>query len=291
MSNIVSAPATSRDRLALIGAAVLFSTGGAGIKWCSLGGWQVAGLRSAVAAVVLALLIPEARRGWSRASGLVGLAYAGTLVLFVMGNKLTTSANTIFLQSAAPLYLLLLAPYALGEKITRRDLLQMAFIALGLALFFVDVQAASRTAPNPLLGNLLSTGSGLTWALTLMGLRWLGKQGKGEHESMRAVVVGNLIAAAVCAIPGFAAPFAPSGLDWLILGYLGAIQIGLAYFLVTYGFRRVGAFEGSLLLLVEPALNPVWTWLLHGERPGALAITGGAIILAASTLLSQARRI
>ncbi len=277
-----------RYRLALIGAALLFSTGGAGIKWCGLSGWQVAGLRSAVATAVLAAAIPEARRGFSRATWLVGTAYAATLTLFVMGNKLTTSANTIFLQSAAPLYLLLLAPWLLQEKNSRRELVQMAFIAVGLALFFVDRQTATRTAPNPLLGNVLALGSGVAWALTIVGLRWLGARG---GESMRAVVAGNFIAAVAC-VPGSLADWiAPTPLDAAIVVYLGAVQIGLAYLLLTYGFRRVGAVEGSILLLVEPALNPIWSWRLHGERPGALSLAGGAIILLASTLLSRPRRI
>jgi drug/metabolite transporter (DMT)-like permease len=283
---------SASHRLAVIGAAVLFSTGGAGIKWCSLGGWHVAGLRSLVAAVVLALVVPNARRGWTRATAGIGLAYAATLVLFVLGNKLTTSANTIFLQSAAPLYLLLMAPLLLGERISRRDLVLMAFIAVGLGCFFVDPQGASRTAPSPFLGNLLAVGSGITWAITLAGLRWLGRRDGGSDEAMRSVVAGNSIATVLCAAPMLSSgSLAASPLDWTIVAYLGSIQIGVAYLLLTYGFQRVGALEGSLLILVEPALNPLWSWLLHGERPGALALGGGAIILVSSTLLSQARRI
>ena len=37
-------------RLQVLGAAFLFSTGGAAIKACSLGAWQVASLRSGIAA-------------------------------------------------------------------------------------------------------------------------------------------------------------------------------------------------------------------------------------------------
>jgi drug/metabolite transporter (DMT)-like permease len=44
----------------------------------------------------------------------------------------------------------------------------------------------------------------------------------------------------------------------------------------------VPAFEASALLLLEPALNPVWTWLVHGERPSAWALSGGALILGAT---------
>ncbi len=61
-------------------------------------------------------------------------------------------------------------------------------------------------------------------------------------------------------------------MDWLILRYLGVFQIALAYFLMTRAMRCVPAFEASLLLLLEPVLNPIWTWLVYRERPGNLAL-------------------
>jgi drug/metabolite transporter (DMT)-like permease len=70
--------------------------------------------------------------------------------------------------------------------------------------------------------------------------------------------------------------------DWVALSYLGVVQIGVAYVLLTYAVRHLSALETSLLILAEPALNPVWTFLLHGERPAGWAIAGGALILAAT---------
>src|SRR6185436_18210309 len=110
-------PERRRARLLLIAAAALFSTGGAAIKATSLTGWQVASFRSAVAAAALAAFLPGARRRWTWGTVAVGAAYAATMVLFVLSNKLTTAANTIFLQSTAPLYLLLLGPWLLHEPI------------------------------------------------------------------------------------------------------------------------------------------------------------------------------
>jgi drug/metabolite transporter (DMT)-like permease len=61
--------------------------------------------------------------------------------------------------------------------------------------------------------------------------------------------------------------------------YLGVAQIGLAYAFLTSAIRHLPALEVSLLLLIEPVLNPAWTWLLRGEDPGAWTIAGGAIIV------------
>jgi drug/metabolite transporter (DMT)-like permease len=70
--------------------------------------------------------------------------------------------------------------------------------------------------------------------------------------------------------------------DAAVILYLGAAQIGLAYWCLTRAMRHVTAFEANTVLLLEPALNPVWVWLIHGEKPGAWALAGGAVILAAT---------
>src|SRR5687767_4838998 len=91
-----------RNRMLLAGTALLFSTGGAAIKATTLTSWQVASFRSAIAAALLLAVLPEARKHWSWRLGGIGAVYAGCLVLFVAASKLTTAANAIFLQSAAP---------------------------------------------------------------------------------------------------------------------------------------------------------------------------------------------
>src|SRR5579863_7731410 len=122
----------ARTRLQLFLAAFLFSTGGAAIKACSLSAWQIASFRSGIAAVCMAILLPEARRSWTWRTFAVGAAYAATLICFVAANKLTTAANAIFLQATAPLYLLALGPLILREKIRRADIVVFAAIAAGI---------------------------------------------------------------------------------------------------------------------------------------------------------------
>jgi drug/metabolite transporter (DMT)-like permease len=274
----------TQARLQLLATALLFSVGGAGIKACALTSWQVASFRSGIAAVVVWLLMPAARRFWTPRVALASLAYAATVILFVLANKLTTSANTIFLQSTAPLYILLLGPWLLRERSRPLDLAVIALIAGGLSLFFVGVEPAVRTAPNPFLGNVLAATAGVTWACTIMGLRWTGRGGAGTSGSAPAVVLlGNLIAFAV-GLP-FALPVVEARmLDWAILIGLGVVQIGLAYVLLTLAMRHIPALEASVLLLLEPALNPLWSWMVHGERPGPWSVLGGVTILAATGL-------
>jgi drug/metabolite transporter (DMT)-like permease len=276
---------SSRDRLLVLTAAILFSTGGAAVKACSMTSWQVASFRSAVAVAAILILIPGARRGWTRRTWLVGLAYAATMICFVFANKLTTAAEAIFLQGTAPLYVLLLSPWLLGEKIHRRHLLFMATIAIGMIFFFIGSQPESATAPDPTSGNLFAAASGLTYALLIMGLRGLGKDGGKVRSTAAAVCCGNLIAAA--ATMPMALPVASAAAtDWAVIAFLGIFQIGVAYAVLVRGIARVPALEASLILIAEPVLSPFWAWLVHDEIPSAWAFIGGAIILAVTATMA-----
>lgn len=317
-------------RLQVLAAAALFSTGGAAIKAVHLSGWPVACLRSSIAAAALVLLLPQVRRRPTARMLAVAACYAVTMILFVQANKLTTAASTIYLQSTAPLFVLLLSPWLLGERIRRADLLSMATIAVGLVLLVTGLEPASATAPRPLQGNLLAALSGLTWALTIMGMRGLGRGGGAPtagdtdtaarradnsggaagHEShdaaggslgpaggafgdaaaprsdpIVAAFWGNVLAAGAALPLSLPLP-ASRATDWLVLAFLGLFQIALAYVLLARGVGGVPALETSLLLMLEPVLNPLWAWLVHGERIGPRVLAGGALILAATLLNS-----
>jgi len=275
----------------ILSAAVLFSTGGAAIKLSSLNGWQVASLRSGIAAAALLAFLPSARRNWSWKTWLVGSAYAGTMICFVLSNKLTTAANAIFLQATAPLYILLLSPLLLHERVRSRQIWFIAALATGISMIFAGAQPALQTAPDPQLGNAVAMVAGICWALTIIGLRWLARPSQrtstavvdAPSTAVSAVVCGNLIACLVT-LPAALPIRGATPVDWTVLAFLGIFQIAIAYIFMVGGVRRVGALEVSLLLLLEPVLSPLWAWLIHGEQPSTMASLGGAVIVVATAV-------
>ena len=280
-----------RARWQLVLAAVCFSTAGAVIKSSTFGAWQIAAFRALTAMVAILVLIPEARRRWTWPVALVGVAYAAAGLLFVFANKLTTAANTVFLQATNPLFVVGLAPLLLRERVRVADLGFMAVLGAGLALLFVGGNRRFATAPDPALGNLLAAGSALAWAFTVTGYRWLARRGGGgggggDHGPVAsAAACGNLLVFLV-SLPGAWPLAAGRAADWLAVAYLGVFQLGLAYVFLSRAITRVPALEASLFLLVEPVLSPVWAWLVHGEAPGPLAVLGGVVILTATAFKS-----
>ncbi len=324
---------TSRSTAALqaVVAGILFSTGGAAVKATELDAWQVAGTRSVVAAAVLLLAIPAARR-WAGGPGAAGgggvsawwrsqarrrallltlgtgCCYCLTLVLFVHANKRTTAAETIFLQSTAPLFVLLLAPILLRERPGARQLLFVPLFGAGLVMAFFGGADAVATAPDPRTGNVLATFCGLAYGLTLIGLRAAGRppaavltagtsgevSSAGDGAGVRApgiaaAACGNVIVCFAC-LPVMAPLRSVDPGDLLIVASLGLFQVAFAYVLVTRAARVLQAPILALLLLLEPALSPFWAMWFHGEQPHLLTWLGGGIVVLATVLLATVVR-
>lgn len=276
---------SSSARLNIMLAALLMSTGGAAIKACiSLSSWQVACFRAGTAAVVLLLVLPAVWRGFSRRTLAVGCAYAAASVLFVLATKLTTAANAIFLQSTSPITIVLLSTFLLKEPLRREDGFFMLALAAGLSLFFFGGHHPTASAPNPPLGNLLALLSGLFWAFTLIGLRWLTHSKITDLEPGAAAVTAGCLIACAVTLPWAVPVSAGRGADLLTVLYLGGVGVALVFILLSRAMNQVTAIEAGLLLLIEPVLNPLWSWLLHGEPPGVPALVGGGIILAVTAI-------
>lgn len=273
-----------RDRLYIMLGALLFSTGGVAIKASALTGWQLSCFRSFAAGIALLVFLPSARRAWTWRSLVVAIPFASTFTLFTLANKFTTAANAIFLQDTAPLYILLLGPFLLGERLRQRDLFLMVTLVFGLVLIFAASRETTINATDPRLGDILALVSGFTWALTVLGLRWIALRAPHYGESPTTAIVAGCFTASLVAVP-FAFPIENATVgNWLIVAYLGIFQIGLAYVFISEGVLRLRALEVSLLLLVEPVFSPVWVWFFLNEMPAGLAIVGGVVVIVATAV-------
>jgi drug/metabolite transporter (DMT)-like permease len=258
----------------VIAAAVLWSTGGLFIKWTSLSGLELSFGRSLMAAITVAIFTRHEGFGLNKVTALASVLYAALLLLFVLATKETTAANAIFLQYTAPVYLLILEPLIYKEKFRRRDLIVVTVCVIGMSLFFVG-----KLRPQDVTGNLLALASGLCFACYFLLLRHSKARSVNRASS---VIYGNLLLVLFAAPAGLSALPEMNRHDALSVVYLGVVQIGLAYTLFTVAMARgVRSLDAGIVGYVEPVLNPVWVFLVLGERPSSWALVGGAIIVIA----------
>jgi drug/metabolite transporter (DMT)-like permease len=267
-------PRISSPLLLVLGAAVLWSTGGLFIKATHLSALELSFGRSLLAAITIAIFTRREGFGVNWISAITSILYAALIVLFVLATKLTTAANAIFLQYTAPVYVLVLEPLFYKEKFRARDFVTVAACVVGMSLFFVG-----KLRPEDVTGNLLALASGFCFALFFLLLRHSKARNVNRASS---AIYGNLIVVLIC-VPAFfgAVQRGIPGADLARIGYLGVVQIGFAYLLFTLAMARgVRSLDAGIIGYVEPVLNPVWVFLFLGERPSPWAIAGGAIIIA-----------
>lgn len=269
-----SSSARSSPLLLVLGAAILWSTGGLFIKAIHLSAFELSFGRSLLAAITIAIVTRKEGFGLNRIGAITSILYAALLLLFVLATKLTTAANAIFLQYTAPVYVLILEPLFYKEKFRARDLITVTACVGGMSLFFVG-----KLRPEDVSGNLLALGSGVCFALFFLLLRHSKAR---EVNRAASAIYGNLIVVLICAPAFFGAmQRGISRNDFALMAYLGIVQIGFAYLLFTLAMRRgVRSLDAGIIGYVEPVLNPVWVFLFLGERPSSWAIAGGAIIVA-----------
>ncbi|HZI87342.1 MAG TPA: EamA family transporter [Pyrinomonadaceae bacterium] len=273
MDKVPHPPAYS-PLLLVLAAAIIWSTGGLFIKWTSLSGLELSFGRSLCAAITVAIFTRREGFGFNRITLLASLLYAALLLLFVLATKETTAANAIFLQYTAPLYVLILEPLLYKEKFRQRDLITVIACVIGMSLFFVG-----KLRPQDVTGNLLALASGLCFAFYFLLLRHPSSRKVNRASS---VIYGNLLVVILCAPAGLSALPNISRFDALTVLYLGIVQIGVAYTLFTLGMARgIRSLDAGIVGYIEPVLNPIWVFLVLGERPSKWALIGGAIIISA----------
>ena len=254
--------------LFLILAALLWSTAGVFVKALD---WQPLSLLAGRGIFTSILFLLYMRRLPKNVTHWTLLAAGGSIAtqfLFVTSTKLTTAANSIFLQYTAPIYVVLLAYWLLREKPSRTDWIAMVTIFLGLILFFGD-----QLSPDGFYGNILAVLSGVTSAIMMVSFR--AQKDATPEDSI-------LIASLAIAIFGFPSILKETQTitNWLSIAYLGIFQIGLAFIFFTKGIKHIPALEANLIGTLEPILNPVWVFLFLGERMGRSALLGGLVVLA-----------
>jgi drug/metabolite transporter (DMT)-like permease len=256
--------------------ALFWSTGGLCIKLIDWHPISIAGGRSFIAALFMLgvrFLNPRTRRLKFDLRPLwpAGLAYAATMILFVIANKLTASANAIVLQYSAPVWAAVLGWFLFKERLHWEQWGALILVMAGLVLFFKDGLASGSRA-----GDVIALISGVAFGFNSVLMR---VQRGGTQAD--AFILAHLVTA-LFGVPFFF--FYPPALNPTAVGaifFLGIFQIGVASLLFAYGIKRITAVQAMITAMTEPVLNPVWVLLATGEKPGPSALVGGGIIVAA----------
>jgi drug/metabolite transporter (DMT)-like permease len=256
--------------IAVVVAAILWSSGGLLIKLVTLTPMQISFFRCSVAAITFAIIFRNKILQYNRLTVLNSFFYAGVLFFYVIAMKKTTAANAIFLQSTAPIYVLIFEPIINKTRYDKNNFITIGICFLGMILFFLG-----DLSPGQFEGNIYGLMAGILFAAFFLGMK---KNERKFQES--SIFLGNIIVAFIC-VPFIFTNDDLTFSDLWMVSFLGVFQIAIAYAFFSFGLKRVLAVEASIISMVEPVLTPFWVFIGYREVPSTATIIGGFIIIVA----------
>ncbi len=207
--------------------------------------------------------------------GFVG--YGISLGFQFVGTKLSTASNGSLVTSATPAFVLLFAPFLLGEKTTARRLIALVISTLGVVAV-IDPRSA-ELSPSLFWGNLSLLAAALTWALYSVLVRKVAKTSNLLTSS--AIMLAGGIPSSL--LFGFW-EIQSQGIGEITLGiiggilFLGIISTAIAMFLWNYAFAELPAAVASLTFFAQPVVGTILGALFLGEEITRLFLFGGLLI-------------
>jgi len=207
--------------------------------------------------------------------GFVG--YGISLGFQFVGTKLSTASNGSLVTSATPAFVLLFAPFLLGEQATTRRIIALAIASIGV-IAVIDPRTA-ELSPTLFWGNMSLLAAALTWALYSVLVRKV-SQASDLLTSSAIMLLGGVPSSLL-----FGAwevhTQGVGTITWGIIGgllFLGIISTAIAMFLWNYAFAKLPAAVASLTFFAQPVVGTLLGWFFLGEKITPLFITGGVLI-------------
>jgi len=207
--------------------------------------------------------------------GFVG--YGVSLGFQFVGTKLSTASNGSLVTSATPAFILLFAPFILGEKTTARRIIALIISTLGV-IAVIDPRTA-ELSPSLFWGNMSLLAAGLTWALYSVLVRKV-TQTTDVITATAIMLAGGIPTGILFGMW----ELKTQGMGTITLGiiggilFLGIISTAIAMFLWNYAFAELRAAAASLTFFAQPAVGTLLGWLFLGEQITPLFVFGGALI-------------
>jgi drug/metabolite transporter (DMT)-like permease len=236
-----------------------------------------AGLLVPFAAARGTLAIPARHRPAASVSGLLlGLHFG----LWIPSLWLTSVSASVVLVSTQPLFLLLLSPRFLGNRIARRNLVSVALALCGVVII---AGGDFRLSPRALLGDVMA----LAAAACMAGYLIVGKRLRREVPlaGYLAIVYGGAAVTLVIAVAALrVAPWPTQAVAWLPLLGMAVGPTLTGHTLLNWALAHLEAYRVNLAVLLEPVFASLWTWLFIGEVPPLHVVPGGVLVLGALAL-------
>ena len=265
----ISRKENTKGRFLVATTAILWGLAGVCVKSVVWSPMSLMAARSLISLIMLFAVKRTLKVRLTKTNFLGAAMMSATGILYVLSIKMTTAGTAIVLQYIAPILVFLFAVLFQHRKAKLSEALITFAVFGGIVLSFAD-----NLDPTRIVGNLLGLASGITFAGQIIVMN------NEKSDSDDCMVLSNAISFLICL------PFVffdshlvldAENIMWVLV--LGVFQYGLANILFAKGIKKVDKVEGSLILTIEPIFNPIPVAIFCGEKMGALALIGFAVVI------------
>lgn len=232
---------------------------------------------AAAASRRLDLLAPRGRLGALAALGVVQGAH---WLLFFEAVEHGSVALAVLTFYAAPLVIAVVGPWFLPERWSALVLGACLVGAVGIAAIAFDAGGAD--------GGHAAVAAGLGSAATYAALVILAKRLVAAAMPPLTVAFWDCLVGTIAVAPALlvAGRVLPHGLgEWGAVLALGIVFTGASTLVYAVLLRRVTAQAAGVLTFLEPVAGILLGWAILEQRPGAVTLVGGALVVLAGIVV------
>ncbi len=210
--------------------------------------------------------------------GLSVLAIPVNQFLFLLGMRYTSASNAALLYATTPLFVLLFSRWLIGEHMSARKIVGVAFGFAGVAIVIFERGFSAGT--DSLFGNFVIFLAVLAWALYTVYGRRLTRRYGAVQSSSATLVLGTVLFIPIGLLPALEFPYETlTAAHWMGILYLGILTSVFSYFLWYYALARLEAGKVALFSNLQPILTTILAVLLLGQSVTIAFLVGGAIAI------------
>ncbi|WP_440945027.1 DMT family transporter [Methanosarcina sp. T3] len=221
-------------------------------------------------------------RGKRKAMLLLGAWQAGVMLSYYTAVNFTNVSMSVLLLYTAPLYVLLIAPVILKEKISTKNLVALTLSLIGVVVVVGPANLVSGAAGSDYLyGILMGLFSGFFYACIIMTSRYL----RDEYSGLEQLFLSTGVTLVIL-LPFMLQVSSAVLLDNLpVLLFLGVMITSLGSILYFTGLEHVKAQNASIISLLEPVSAIFFAYLILNDPVSRATLFGCVLILASSLLM------
>lgn len=219
-----------------------------------------------------------------KTSAVAGVFLAVHFGTWIASVNMTSVAASVLLVSLAPVFVALIAPRFLNDRLTSRG-----WLGISLALVGTVIIAGKDFGGTSFSGNVLALIGGATAGYYVVAGHLARRHMNILEYAVVAYAVAALLLLPACLVAGVdLAGYAPK-MWWAIAGLVIGPQL-LGHTVVNWVLSDLDATTVSVAIMTEPVIAIAMAFLLFDETPSWLIYPGGALLLLGVYVVSLARR-